>query len=171
MKAICLAASLAILLPAIGCHQPSAAMEPQSTDALDAALIDFHRTEAIENAIIRQHTMYPYLFVPGGAELNELGRHDLHVLARHFRGTPGVLGVRRGDADEALYAARVSAVRAVLVEHGVDPHQVVISDADAGGDALDSQTVLRILEPRSETAPDPQTGATTHRQMQGGLQK
>lgn len=41
--------------------------------------------EAVENAIIRQHTIFSYHFVPGAPYLTELGERDLDVLAHHYK--------------------------------------------------------------------------------------
>lgn len=170
MKTTCFVACVATALAATACQRHQAAMEPPSNAPLNAAMIDLYRAEAIENAIVRQHTIYPYLFVQGSDELNDLGRRDLRVLARHFRKASGVLNVRRGDADEQLQAARIAAVRAVLDDHRVDPQRVTIADDQPGGDGLDAQSVLRILEQRrpGEEAQTQTSSESTTQQPMGG---
>jgi len=41
--------------------------------------------EAVENAIIRQHTLYSYHFVADAPYLTELGERDLDILANHYK--------------------------------------------------------------------------------------
>lgn len=84
------------------------------------------RQTAMRQAILAQGSLYPYHFVVDRAELNELGAHDLDVLAEGQRDLPGQLCVRRGQASDKLYAARLEAVRAGLRERGVDVVRVAL---------------------------------------------
>ncbi|MHC4271590.1 MAG: hypothetical protein ACYST2_04680, partial [Planctomycetota bacterium] len=51
---------------------------------INTKLVTTYNDMAIENAIITQHTLYPYHFVQNGQELNELGFRDFGVLAGYF---------------------------------------------------------------------------------------
>src|ERR1044071_5771977 len=66
-------------------------------EAIDAALVHAVSDTAINNAIITQHTLFPYHFVSGTAELNELGQRELAVLCDHYRANGGAATVREGD--------------------------------------------------------------------------
>ena len=62
--------------------------------------------------------------------------------------------MRRGDADEALYQARVDAVLAALSRGGVDRGQVVVTDAAPGGQGMSGQRLLVIMaDPDQAAAP------------------
>jgi len=100
----------------------------------------------INNGIIRQRTIFPYHFLPETAQLNELGVYDLEVLAGYFRDHPGRLNVRKGEADERLYEARIKAAVAVLARAGVDTSRIAIVDVLPPGDGMPSERVIAILE-------------------------
>ncbi len=122
---------------------------------IDVELVNMLNNIGVEDAIIAQHTLYPYHFVAYGNELNDLGERDLAVLAGHLRRYPGVLNVRHGDASPDLYAARVARVVEGLKKAGVRTDQVKISDEMPGGAGMSSEHVVRILtenpaSPRSE---------------------
>lgn len=101
---------------------------------------------AIHNAILRQHTLYPYHFEIDAPELNGLGRRDFDVLASHFRKYPGSLSLRKGDASDKLYKARLDAVNDALVKAGVTKDRVTLADVPPGGDGISSDQALRILK-------------------------
>jgi len=104
----------------------------------------------VENAIIAQHTLYPYHFVPDGERLNELGRRDFSVLARHFAEHTGSLNIRRGKTPAELYEARVSFVIESLKEAGIGTGRVRISDHMPGGSGMPSERVVTILQKTAE---------------------
>ena len=56
-------------------------------------MVRYYSDAAIENAIIAQQAMFPYHFVEGGAQLNELGQRDLAILAEHYSKQPGTLHI------------------------------------------------------------------------------
>jgi hypothetical protein len=103
----------------------------------------------IENALITQHTLYPYHFVTDGEALNDLGRRDLGVLAGHYAEHPGVLNIRRDQTPEELYNARVVHVLAALKEAGVQTERVSVSDDMPGGSGMPSEQVVTILHSTS----------------------
>ncbi|MFN0008446.1 MAG: hypothetical protein ACKVXR_11115 [Planctomycetota bacterium] len=112
------------------------------------------RNASLNNAIISQHTLYPYHFTGGSARLNDLGERDLHVLADHFKeaqpGTPGELNVRRGTASPSLYEARIKFVLESLAAHGVEGGMVAVTEGLPGGDGMASERVIVILKDRME---------------------
>jgi len=112
---------------------------------IDAELVRTLNNIGVENAIITQHTIYPYHFVTDGEPLNELGRRDLAVLARHFTENAGVLNVRRGQEPAALYEARVAQVVQNLKKAGVDTGRLKVSDEMPGGTGMPSERVVTIL--------------------------
>jgi hypothetical protein len=101
---------------------------------------------AVRNAIIAQHTLYPYHFVQNSGELNELGRRDAGILASHFRRYPGQVNVRKGPEDGTMYQARVKAVADALVAGGVAQGSVKVGDGMPGGDGASANRVVMILE-------------------------
>lgn len=120
--------------------------------------------QSVENAIVRQHTVFPYHFIENSAKLNNLGTRDLTVLAKHFRDYPGPLNVRRDDAAESLYAERINTVKNFLEKEGVAVEEVSISDSPAGGDGMPSEQVVQILTESRER----QSGSSSTRQTTGG---
>jgi hypothetical protein len=122
---------------------------PEQEQASGPNLRNFASNASIDNAIIAQHTLFPYHFATGSATLNELGLRDLAVLAAHYQKYPKYtsrLNVRRGNAAADLYDMRVSAVVNKLVEWDVQADRVEIADAVPGGDGVSSERVLLILD-------------------------
>ena len=125
---------------------------------LDIELVNTVNNIQVENAIVTQHTLYPYHFVTDGAGLNDLGQRDLMVLARHYQEQPGALNVRQGQASAALYGARVAQVQSRLKEAGVDMGRVTISDGMPGGPGMPSEAI-KTTKPKI-TAPDSSMGGS-----------
>jgi outer membrane protein OmpA-like peptidoglycan-associated protein len=144
--------SIAAIVVAVtlGCAEPEPKVEQRS--ALNAWLADSVGETAINRAIVLQGTVFAYHFVLNGASLNELGEHDLSVLASHYRENPGALSIRRGNADADLYEARVAAVLDALAQAGVDRSRITTADTLPGGEGITSERLLMILE--SEREPD-----------------
>ena len=135
---------------------------PLRTEASpDAWLITTVNDTAVRNAILRQSAFFPYHFVTGGADLNELGTHDLDVLATHHKTYPGRITIRRGDASEGLYKARVARIVDGLAKAGVSKSRVTISDSPVGGDGMPSEKTLVILQKSIKDAPAAQPTNTT----------
>jgi hypothetical protein len=114
---------------------------------VDPLLVEMPNDIAVRNAIVRQETLYPYHFVVGGAALNDLGRSDLGILATHYKECPGRLSIRRGDATDELYEARVQEVLSVLGQRGVNMDRASIVDSPARGDGIATEKVLTIEAP------------------------
>ena len=154
----------------LGCQEENMDKSPDER-LMNSELIDTYSDIAIHNAIISQHTLFPYHFVKNGAELNELGQRDLAVLTSHFAKNGGHLNIRQLGASAELYQARVSAVREKLSEAGVDTAEpypagasvvreklreagietarITTSDGMPGGSGMPSERVLIILEQES----------------------
>ena len=119
---------------------------------MNSKLINTYSDIAIQNAIITEHTMYPYHFIKNATELNELGQRDLAVLIRHLAKYGGYLNIRRQDASEDLYKGRVDVVRESLQEAGVDMERINILDGMPGGSGMPSEKVLVILAQTTRSA-------------------
>lgn len=134
-----------VLYPALlGCASHEQEHDVQSS--LDVALVNMYMIESVNQAVVRQHTVYPHHFHQRSAELNELGRRDVNVLARSYRQNAGRINIRRGKASDQLYAARVAAVLEALAERGVKSGQTVFADDLPGGDGLPSDDVILIYQ-------------------------
>lgn len=134
-----------VLLAALtmGCNH-ARPQTPEQQRVTDQWLVNTVHDAAISNAIIRQHTLFPYHFDVDGAGLNELGRRDLAVLAEHYQQYAGELNVRRGDVSDVLYQSRVRQVAETLARAGVNAERVKISDGPPGGNGMPSEDVVVI---------------------------
>jgi len=160
------ALALAVAFAAAGgCQHDTSKEEAAIADlaednrALDAEQVSDVIDLTIQNGIIAQHTLYPHHFTQGGATLNSLGERDVAVLAEHFRSQPAVegvqwtLNVRRGNAPDALYSARVKAVTDGLNRGGLAADSVRVADGMPGGEGMHSERVRVVLE--SEAVAEP----------------
>jgi len=127
-----------------GCEQTDTSLRREAE--IDALLAESYRQRPIDNAIIAQHTLYPYHFIVDGAELNELGKHDLGILANHFKKRSGCLNVRQGGASDELYKARLMTVINGMQAAGVPMQKMTVADDLPGGDGMVSDRVVKILE-------------------------
>lgn len=152
--AICLICSFGV-----GCQENL--QESQGDRNLDVELVNTLNNLGVDNAVVAQHTLYPYHFVANGEELNELGQRDLSVLARHFAKHEGTLNVRRGETAPELYEARLTHVIEELKKAGVDTGRMVIADGMPGGDGMASERVVNILEKGFEDGGSAQTISST----------
>ena len=141
-----------------GCQEEQRAKLPDER-LMNSKLINTYSDIAIQNAIITEHTMYPYHFVKNASKLNDLGQRDLAVLATHLAQYGGSLNVHRQNTSESLYKARVEVIRKSLQESGIDMARISISDDMPGGSGMPSEKVLVILE-RASTSPDTETSTT-----------
>jgi len=117
---------------------------------INSQLINSYNDIAMQNAIVTQHTLFPYHFVTNGAELNELGRRDLAALTSHFMNHAGHLNIRWQNTPADIYEARVNMVHARLQEAGIDMERMTISDDMPGGTGITSERILVILEQSSK---------------------
>lgn len=132
---------------------------------LDVELVKAVNNIGVENAIIRQHTLYPYHFTANAGELNELGQRDLAVLARHFAEHPGILNIQQGDVTDDLHKARVTYVLGRLKASGVEMDRMSVSEGMPGGPGMLSERVITILEtePQSRITTGPSTTGKVNR--------
>jgi hypothetical protein len=140
LKAPCILGALAAVAAA-GCRSTNLDRDTM----LNTYLVRTVQDAGMRHAIITQHTLYDYHFVPGGGALNDLGFHDLAVLAEHYRLYPGDLHVRGGGERPAVREARLETVRAFLVREGVEMERVVIADGLPGGEGMSSERLVRVL--------------------------
>jgi len=152
MGIICLAC---ILLA--GCNEEQAGNPTEKS--FDAELVNTLNNIGVENAIIAQHTLYPYHFVADGASLNELGQRDLMVLAKHFKEHPGVLNIGAGEAGAELYEARIAHVLIRLKEAGVETDRTSVSDGMPGGPGMPSERVVTVFQKKSESSTSMRSGS------------
>ncbi|MFC1793233.1 hypothetical protein ACFL3Q_06560 [Planctomycetota bacterium] len=134
----------------VGCQEKMA--EGPSNHRINSQLVKSYNDIAMQNAIVSQHTLFPYHFVTNGAELNELGQRDIEALTSHFMKYPGKLNIRRHNTDADIYEARVNLVHERLQEAGIDMERIRISDNMPGGSGITSERILIILERPSEGA-------------------
>ena len=136
---------------AIGCEEEIVRTQEPDTSLADRAIVDSYSDLAIQNAIIAQHSMYPYHFVVNGAQLNALGELDIEVLIRHFGGNPGEIALRREDTPSFLYLARLQTIQEKLLAAGIPQDKIKISDGMPGGDGMPSNSVIQILKISEES--------------------
>jgi hypothetical protein len=118
----------------------------QDRHLINSELINSYSDIAVQNAIISQHTLYPYHFVNNSAELNELGLRDLGILAAHFEKNPGKLNIRRNGTSADVYKGRIDLVVAKLEGSGIDTKQMSIADGMPGGSGITSEKIILIME-------------------------
>lgn len=142
-------ALLGILL--IGCSET--AERSQNRHIINRELINTYNDIAVQNAIISQHTLYPYHFDKNSAELNELGERDLGVLAAHFVKNPGELNVRRNGISADIYKARIEIVLDKLKEAGINVDQMSIANGVPGGPGMLSEKIITVLQEEYKAPP------------------
>lgn len=148
MKTCMMIMAVLLCLLTFGCQEETA--EGPNNHMVNSQLVNTYNDIAIQNAIVSQHTLFPYHFVENGAELNELGQKDLAVLTNHFMKHPGLLNIRKQNTPGELYNARVNLVRERLQQAGIAMKRISISDGMPGGSGMTSERVLVILEQASE---------------------
>lgn len=115
--------------------------------AMNIFSIQAYYDQMIDDAVLREHTLYTYHFVPHRQELNELGRRNLRVLAEGVRDAEAAsINVRRGEESQAVYDARLQAVSDALAQMDVAAERIELRDGFAGGDGVSSNRALLILE-------------------------
>lgn len=127
----------------VGCNEMQ--QNTQDTHAVNSELINSYYDMAMENAVVTQHTLYPYHFVKDGAELNELGAKDISVLAKYFLSHPGNLNIRRGECSDSIYQGRVNFVLNELKQAGVKTNQMVVADDMPAGSGMPTEKLVKIL--------------------------
>ena len=142
MRTLALLTIAGMLAGAAGCEAPPERLAAYPSDEW---LVSAYADDAVANAIIAQHTLYPYHFVANSDEMNDLGRHDLGILADHFKENPGQLNVRQGTEPKGVYAARLGAVVEFLKNADVDVARVRIANGIPGGAGMSADRIVKIL--------------------------
>ncbi len=138
---------LAACIAMAGCDKTQP--HPDNHAAVNQSMVRMLNRSAIDEAIISQHTLYPYHFVRHDATLNELGQRDLDVLLSHFLTYPHAsrpLNVRQGRTSDELYERRVGRVLQIIKDAGLDAETVEPADDHPGGEGAASGRVIRIME-------------------------
>jgi hypothetical protein len=137
-----------------GCSSPA---EPCSVNQLAGAhnlwIVPAFGEDAARAAVVRERTLHPQHFDEGRAALNELGLRDVAWLAQGSGGEALTINLHRAGADDALYAARVDAVRAAFEAAGLDAANLAIAEGLPGGDGATSERASKALEAQPAAEP------------------
>jgi hypothetical protein len=151
------------------CEEMDTAQKGLDEHTVNAKLINTYNNMAIENAILAQHTLYPYHFIQNSEELNDLGFRDFGILAGHFLENPGTLNVRQDlSVSDELYERRIENVNEMLVEAGVDTDRIEIEDGMPGGSGAVSERAILINQRGMQTGT--RSGSTSSTTMSSGIQ-
>ena len=135
-----------LIVVTAGCQSAASRRRAEEDRTINQALVSNYNDAAVENALVAQHTVYPYWFVRNSAEPNELGRYQLDVLTEHYLKYPGQLNIWAGEADEELYERRVAYVRTHLSEAGVNLDKMELDDSLPGGKGVPSTRAVKMNE-------------------------
>lgn len=159
MKPTMITTLVLLCLLTVGCQEENMGKPPDER-LMNSRIMDSYRNIAIQNAIISEHTIFPYHFVRDAAELSELGERDLAVLTAHLARSGGHLNIRQLDTPANLYEARVNLVHERLNGAGIDMARISISDGLPGGSGMPSERVLVILEQETSQSAAAEVSAT-----------
>ena len=134
-----------------GCQEEQADQNTVDTSEVNRKIVDTYSDLAIQNAIIAQHTLYPYHFVNNSAQLNGLGERDLTVLIQHFQKNPGQLILQQGGTESLLYQSRAQTVYEKLLAGGIPDEKIRIADGMPGGNGMASNAMIEIFETERTT--------------------
>jgi len=144
--------AMSLICAALFCGCQEQQVEPTvDTSEVNRKIVDTYSDLMIQNAIIAQHTLYPYHFVNNSAQLNELGEKDLSVLIQHFQDNPGQLILQQGGTESLLYQSRAQTVYEKLLAGGIPDEKIRITDGMPGGDGMSSNAMIEILETEKTT--------------------
>ncbi len=138
-------AATGALFVAMGCETPESNLMIDGPEAssMNKWMVESYLRRQEENALTRQHTIYPYHFIEGSAQFNDLGHRDIAVLAGHIKKYPGMMiNVRHRGQTGQLMEARVDAIKAAMTEAGLTVD--LVSDGTPGGEGMASQYVLSV---------------------------
>lgn len=133
-----------------GCQEQQAGPTVDESQ-VNRKIVDTYSDLMIQNAIVAQHTLYPYHFVNNSVMLNSLGERDLAVLIQHFQDNPGQLMIQQGNTDAILYQSRAQTVYEKLLAGGIPDNQIKIVSGMPGGDGMLSNAVIEILATEKTT--------------------
>jgi hypothetical protein len=151
----------ALLLALVGGCRSQYATRDEPAGAHNLWVNAWFQEQARDAAIVRQATLFADEFVPGTAELTDLGVRDLGILIGHYGRYGGTISVRRGGVSDSLYAARVAAVQDALVVAGVAEGVVEITDELPRGPGLASANAADALAAQPFDASGLTAGAGT----------
>ncbi|MEN8127910.1 MAG: hypothetical protein ABFR90_08930 [Planctomycetota bacterium] len=134
-----------------GCQEEQVDGDTVDTSEVNRKIVDTYSDLAIQNAIISQHTLYPYHFVNNSAQLNGVGERDLSVLVQHFQENPGQLILQQGGTKSLLYQSRAQTVYEKLLAGGIPDGKIRITDGMPGGEGIASNSIIEILETEKTT--------------------
>lgn len=134
MKCATLLLAMTVALPA--CNRPEHA---EKHSQMNQWMVDTYHKDMSHAAVVSQRTVFPHHFVDQTDKLNARGERNLRILVTHFKQHPGTLNVRQADTPQALYEARLAAVRQFLASHEIPPDAVTLADGFSGGDGITSE--------------------------------
>jgi hypothetical protein len=100
--------------------------------------------DQVRQGVIRQKAIFESQFKPDTAELTAIGQRNVHILAQAMRESGGRIAVPRGSAPNALYGARLAAVRKALADEGIARDRVEVGDGASGGPGVATAEALSI---------------------------
>jgi hypothetical protein len=142
----------AVAVALAGCkkEQTHSAFVVEDSYELHEAMLESYWAEHTDAATQRGAAMFPYHFLNGSSALNGLGTYEVGVLARGAANGPLSIYLARGDANDALFAARKDAVIDALVAAGASADSIRVTDKLSGGDGMDTDRVLFNAEREAE---------------------
>jgi hypothetical protein len=138
----------AFLLFSPGCGQSTPALDSHmlatsnQQRAFDSSAVETLQDALLKSAVLEQHAIYPYHFVPQSAVLTELGQRDLDILAEKYKELPGPLVLVRGDATDELYAQRRATIVDAFKAAAVPGDRITVVEGLPGGTGVSSQYVV-----------------------------
>ena len=138
---------LALFLSLTSCY--TAEKEWRDTAIRNNWTGDHIRRASVEAAVIKESALYSHHFMTGSTKLTQIGSRDVDILSRHFLEAPGALVVKRGDASEELYEARLEAIKEKLLAAGVDSERFTVSDGHPGGRGTSTNKLIEVFEKES----------------------
>jgi hypothetical protein len=157
-KKAALAMALVGAVVLCGCQEQQAKSPTVDESQVNRKIVDTYSDLMIQNAIIAQHTLYPYHFVNNSPLLNNLGERDMAVLIQHFMDNPGQLMIQQGGTDAVLYQSRAQTVYEKLLAGGIPDAKIKIVTGMPGGDGMQSNSMIQILETEKTTDMSQGTG-------------
>lgn len=88
MKRLVGIGQLVAVVAAVGCSSVGneyVYQSPVERREVNRAMVQDVQDEQTANGVIRQRTIFPYHFASDSPALNELGQHDLVILAKHYK--------------------------------------------------------------------------------------
>lgn len=134
-------------------------LQPAELTQLDRWAVESPIRASVEAGVVTQSALFEYHFNQGKSSLTPVGRRDLTILARYYRGEDWTLVVRQGNASDALYATRLDAVEAFVVTGFPSRGSLTILDGLPGGAGLASTDARRIRKDSLKSTDSLSTGA------------